>query len=192
MKRVSYKHEGRWMWIDERIGPTTARKFLSGKVPNLSYDLEGQRPCIFTEGEQIVIEPHRFWIVISRIRAKAGRWNVEYILADHRPNLMGKKTGYTHNPRRAMRADYTDPGGDRHDELEAVTDVARSLEQERTEMENRKTRATLERLKSERAAHKRRLMKTNSEISRRLIPRLIAELDREIARIEVPAVDCAA
>jgi hypothetical protein len=191
-EKVSYWHEGRALWIDQRVGPTIARKFLNGKVPNLSHPIEGQQPCKFTEGEQIIIEQHRFWITISKVRPRAGRWQVEYILADHRPVLMGKKTGYTHDARKAMRADYTDPEGDRHDELEAVEDIEKHPQDERREVAARTRRAKIEDLKGEREAQQRRLLRTDSEISKRLIPRMIERLDREIAEMEDSELEKAA
>jgi len=172
------------MWVDGRIGPTTARKLLNGKVPNLTYPISGQEPCQFNEGEEIIIEIYRLWIRISKVEPRHGKWRIEYVLADYRPNLLGKKVGYTHNPQRALRADYTDPDDVRHDELEATDQVEKHPAQERNEMKARLHSSKLENLKGERRAHARRLETTESEISRRLLPRMMEKLDREIAELE--------
>ena len=142
---VSYRHDNRTMWVDARLGPAMARKLLNGRVPNLSYAIVGRSPCKFTEGEVIVIDPHRLWITISTVRARHGKWQVEYVLADHRPRLLGKKVGYTHNPRQALRTSYRDEDGDLHDELEVVGSVEKVRDAEASESEIRRLKRQLRR-----------------------------------------------
>lgn len=188
----TYRDGWRAMSIDSRIGVKRARKFLDDGAPNLTYPISGQEPCVFEEGEKIVIDPHNMWITISSVKPRNGMWKITYVLADHRPAFMGKKMGFTSNPAKALKANFIDPDEERHDEPEGIPDIQVHPEKHRQEAGRRDRQAKLERLEWEREGHRRRLLKTTSEISRRILPARIENLTKQIAVLDTSELKKAA
>lgn len=120
MGKVTFRHEFRFYAVDERLGASRARNFLDGKAPSLNYPWKGGIPCVWKEGEKIVIEDHRLWIQILTVNFGDGQWDIKYLLADHRPNFMAKSSGITHDQSKAMPTKYTDPDGVEREEVEGV------------------------------------------------------------------------
>lgn len=129
---LQFWHDRKLRIVDGRLTKKQAEGFLNGQAPDLSYPMDGPDPYLWQEGDQIVLIPTLLSFTVTKLRARAGRWEVIYVLQDHRPLLLGKRAGYTDDPGRAI--DVTDTGH-RGTEPEAIDPDL--IGRTRTDMENR-------------------------------------------------------
>jgi hypothetical protein len=86
-----------------KLGQKFAREILNGKAPALTDEPELEQGQLVDLHDIVPFEvqPHQVTIRISGF-TKGGRWS--YVLRDHRPTLLGRQSGYTDRPDRAIKA----------------------------------------------------------------------------------------
>lgn len=118
--------------IDSRMTDKQARRILERGAPDLSYEMRGQHPWLWKPGDRIVFSPE-LEVEILKVHGYRGRWRVNYLVKDHRPKLLGKQTGYTDNPTRAISITQNDEQHGFQYEAEAVDPPVKSRDQETAE-----------------------------------------------------------
>lgn len=155
---VSFWHERRRLYVDDRLTVKQAKRLLDGGAPHLVYPIKEQQPCPVKVGERFTIVPHQFWIEVTKITAKAGEWRVTYRIIDYRPRFMERTNGTTHNRAQAfgvpakmrmlegnLKDERERVDGDWHDRGKAEREALRIESRKQVELE-RGTQAAKSRL----------------------------------------------
>lgn len=130
----------RRVWrVDGRMTKQQARRILEAGAPDMSYEMRGQEQWLWQKGD-IIWFSTELEVEILKVNAHKGRWRVNYLVRDHRPKLLGKQTGYTDDPGRAIAAKTYDEDGI-HREAEAVEAPEKDPEQDRIEAHERRLRS---------------------------------------------------
>jgi hypothetical protein len=119
--------------------------------------------------------PCAYLRITSVGRNPRGKWIARFVACGtDQPLYMARAAGHVTDPRRSIDPDTPWQDTDPHPD------------QQRRDMDIRERRIKRQALVDERDAQRRRLMRTQSPISRRLIPAMISKLDRQIAEMDEP------
>lgn len=136
---ISLWYDRRVYRVDARLTKKQARRILERGAPDLGFEMRGREPWLWQVGDIIRFSPE-LEVEILKVHAHHGRWRVNYLVRDHRPKLLGKQTGYTDDPGRAINVTNYDEDGF-HREVEAVEPPEKRPEQETAEAQARKVKA---------------------------------------------------
>lgn len=108
MKRevTTFWYDRKLRTVDGRLTTDQAIRLLKGGAPTLTHPMNGPQPdpAWWQVGDQAELVPYQLSIEITKLTAKAGNWRASYLIRDYRPKLLGRRTGFTTDPTKAIGA----------------------------------------------------------------------------------------